>query len=76
MFSSIFTTIQVIIQRDFAIEQIKLAKELGIKAIVTEHHDIPFKEDSNGTREFIIPPADAVINPKQEECKYPCKSLC
>lgn len=59
-----------------AIEQIKLAKELGIKVIVTDHHDIPFKENSNGIREFIIPPADAVINPKQKDCEYPCKSLC
>ncbi|WP_234122127.1 single-stranded-DNA-specific exonuclease RecJ [Clostridium hydrogenum] len=59
-----------------AIEQIKLAKELGIKVIVTDHHDIPFKENSDGTREFIIPPADAVINPKQKDCEYPCKSLC
>lgn len=59
-----------------AIEQIKLAKELGIAVIVTDHHDVPFKEDINGKREFIIPIADCVVNPKQLDCIYPFKGLC
>lgn len=59
-----------------AIEQIKLAKELGISVIVTDHHDVPFKEDDDGNREFIIPNADCVVNPKQLDCKYPFKGLC
>lgn len=59
-----------------AIEQIKLAKELGIKVIITDHHDIPFIENENKVREYIIPEADAVINPKQLDCKYPFKYLC
>ncbi|MPQ42327.1 single-stranded-DNA-specific exonuclease RecJ [Clostridium tarantellae] len=59
-----------------AIDQIKLAKDLGIKVIVTDHHDVPFKEDDNGNREFIIPEADCVLNPKQLECQYPFKGLC
>lgn len=59
-----------------AIDQIKLAKELGISVIVTDHHDVPFKEDEDGNREFIIPNADCVVNPKQLDCKYPFKSLC
>lgn len=59
-----------------AIEQIKLAKELGISVIVTDHHDVPFKEDKEGNREFIIPNADCVVNPKQLDCKYPFKGLC
>ena len=59
-----------------AIEQIKLAKELGISVIVTDHHDVPFKEDEEGNREFIIPSADCVVNPKQLDCKYPFKGLC
>ena len=59
-----------------AIEQIKLAKELGIAVIVTDHHDVPFKEDIDGNREFIIPSADCVVNPKQSDCKYPFKGLC
>ena len=59
-----------------AIDQIKLAKELGISVIVTDHHDVPFKEDIDGKREFIIPSADCVVNPKQSDCKYPFKGLC
>lgn len=59
-----------------AIEQINLAKELGISVIVTDHHDVPFKEDNDGNREFIIPNADCVVNPKQLDCKYPFRGLC
>ncbi len=58
-----------------AFEQIKLAKELGMTVIVTDHHNIPF-EESDGDRKYIIPPADAVIDPKQEDCTYPYKELC
>lgn len=58
------------------IEQVKIAKELGMKVVVTDHHDIPKKTDENGNLVDVIPDADAVINPKQQECKYPCKLLC
>lgn len=59
-----------------AIEQIKYAKDLGLTVIVTDHHDIPFSEDENKTRAFITPSADAIVNPKQEECNYRFKQLC
>ncbi len=59
-----------------AIEQVKLAKELGMTVIITDHHELSFEEDSTGTRTFKVPPADAVINPKQKECNYPFKQLC
>lgn len=59
-----------------AIDQIKLAKELGVKVIITDHHDVPFVEDEKGERTFILPEGDSVINPKQEDCKYPFKKLC
>ena len=58
-----------------AFEQIKLAKDLGMTVIVTDHHNIPFEETDDG-RKYIIPPADAVIDPKQEDCPYPYKELC
>ncbi|HEY5524225.1 MAG TPA: DHH family phosphoesterase, partial [Clostridium sp.] len=58
-----------------AMEQVDLAKELGLKVVITDHHDIPYVEE-NGERKFLIPKADAVINPKQEECLYPFKELC
>lgn len=59
-----------------AIEQIKFAKELGMTIVITDHHDIPFVTLDNGEREFVLPEADAVINPKQHECSYPFKMLC
>ena len=59
-----------------AIEAIKYAKELGMTVIVTDHHDIPFFEDESGKRTCIKVDADAIINPKQEDCKYAFKSLC
>ena len=55
--------------------QIRKAKELGMTVIITDHHDIPFVEE-NGQKEYLIPGADAVINPKQTDCNYPWKSLC
>ncbi|MBZ9608454.1 single-stranded-DNA-specific exonuclease RecJ [Clostridium estertheticum] len=59
-----------------ATEQVKLAKELGMIVIITDHHELSFEEDDKGIRTFKVPPADAVINPKQKECNYPFKQLC
>ena len=59
-----------------ATEQVRLAKELGMTVIITDHHELSFDEDAKGIRTFKIPPADAVINPKQKECNYPFKQLC
>ncbi len=55
--------------------EIALAKGLGMQVIVTDHHDIPYQE-ADGTTEQILPPADAVINPKQQDCPYPFAGLC
>ncbi|MCB2356309.1 single-stranded-DNA-specific exonuclease RecJ [Clostridium estertheticum] len=59
-----------------AMEQVKLAKELGLIVIITDHHELQFDENESGERTFKLPPADAVINPKQKECNYPFKNLC
>ena len=59
-----------------AAEQIALAKEMGLTAIVTDHHEIPFEEQPDGARKYILPPADAIVNPKQPGCPYPFKGLC
>ena len=56
-------------------EQIAYARSLGMTVIVTDHHDVPFLETAEGRLEQ-IPPADAVINPKQSACQYPFKGLC
>ena len=58
-----------------AIDSLAYAKENGFTVILTDHHEVPF-EDINGEHRFIIPEADAVINPKQEDCSYPYKELC
>ena len=55
--------------------QIAYAKKLGIKVIVTDHHEVPFEETAEGRVEK-LPPADVIINPKQEKCHYPWKGLC
>lgn len=57
-------------------EEIAYAKELGMTVIITDHHEIPFKIDSNGKRVYMLPFADAICNPKQEDCNYPFKGLC
>lgn len=70
--------VQVILSCDngiSAIEQIDLAKELGMKVIVTDHHELTFKEEQ-GERKYILPNADAIINPKRQDCTYPFKLLC
>jgi len=56
--------------------QIEMAKELGMKTIITDHHDVPFLEDESGNRNYLVPQADAVVNPKQLDCEYPFKHLC
>ncbi len=58
-----------------AAPQVAYAKELGMSVIVTDHHEIPYEEE-NGKRVYILPEADAVVNPKQEECVYPYKNIC
>ncbi|WP_102400997.1 single-stranded-DNA-specific exonuclease RecJ [Haloimpatiens massiliensis] len=59
-----------------AILAIEYSKKLGLTIIVTDHHDIPFIEKENGEREFVRSEADAIINPKQKDCKYKFKALC
>ncbi len=59
-----------------AIEQIEFARSLGLTVIVTDHHDIRFEENDAGEKEYILPRADAVVNPKQADCPYPFKELC
>lgn len=54
-----------------ALEQIALAKQLGMTVIVTDHHDIR----TEGDRE-LLPEADAVVNPKQRDCHYPYPGIC
>lgn len=58
-----------------AYNQVRYAKDNGITMIVTDHHDVPF-EIKDDKKVYIVPPEDAVINPKQADCDYPFKLLC
>ena len=58
-----------------ASEEIDYGKRLGMTIIVTDHHEVPY-EEIDGVKRYILPPADAVIDPKQEDCIYPFKELC
>lgn len=58
-----------------AFEAIDEAKKLGMTVIVTDHHEVPF-EEHDGKKIYILPKADAIVDPKQEDCAYPFKSLC
>ena len=58
-----------------AYNQVRYAKDNGITMIVTDHHDVPF-EIKDDKKVYNVPPADAVINPKQADCDYPFKLLC
>ena len=54
-----------------AFSQIELAKQKGMTVIVTDHHEVPLGDDGE-----VLPPADAVIDPKRSECNYPFPEIC
>ena len=58
-----------------AADEIAYGKQLGMTIIVTDHHEVPYCED-DGRKTYRLPLADAVIDPKQPGCEYPCKGLC
>lgn len=73
------TGVQVILTCDNGIaaaNEIKLARELGMTVVVTDHHEVPYTEDESGTRHYIIPEADAVIDPKRPEDNSVFREIC
>lgn len=99
--------VQVILTCDNGIaaaNEIKLAKELGMTVVVTDHHEVPYEirhtccsdedvkseeeqhevpyetptepGDNEGARHYIIPDADAVIDPKRPEDDGVFKEIC
>ena len=58
-----------------AIDEINFAKEKGMTVVVTDHHEIPYRNTEQG-KEFLRSNADAIVNPKQKDCLYPCKGIC
>ncbi len=58
-----------------AAEEIEYAKDNGLTVIVTDHHEVPYIE-MDDEKEYIIPKADAVVDPHRADCGYPFKGLC
>ncbi len=58
-----------------AAEEIAYAKENGLTVVVTDHHEVPYIE-MDGEKEYILPKADAVVDPHRQDCGYPFKGLC
>ncbi len=58
-----------------AYSQIAYANTLGITVVVTDHHEVPY-EEKEGQRVYLLPPAEAVVDPKREDCEYPFPGIC
>ena len=56
-------------------EEVARAEEYGITVIVTDHHEVPFEDTPEG-RQYLLPEADAVVDPKQPDCPYPFNGIC
>ncbi len=58
-----------------ASEEIAYGKAMGLTIIVTDHHEVPYKEEE-GKKKYLLPQADAVVDPHRSDCEYPYKGLC
>ena len=58
-----------------AMNEIAYGKENGMTIVVTDHHEVPYLEE-NGEKKYLLPPADAVVDPHRVDCEYPFKGLC
>lgn len=56
-------------------EEITYGKRLGMTIVVTDHHEVPY-EEIEGEKNYLLPPADAVVDPKRKDCEYPFSELC
>ena len=58
-----------------ASNEASLAGDLGITLVITDHHEVPY-EEKDGVRQYILPAAAAIVDPKQEDCSYPFPGIC
>ena len=58
-----------------AFSQIAYANTLGLTVVITDHHEVPYEETEAGRR-YLLPPAAAVVDPKQPGCRYPFPGIC
>lgn len=59
-----------------AADEMALAYELGLRAVITDHHEVPFEEADDGSRTQRLPRAEAVIDPKRQDAAYPFQDIC
>lgn len=64
-----------------AAQPLRMAGELGMTVVVTDHHEVPYKVQQDGSVDYILPPADAVVDPKIPESVtgepgYPFPDIC
>ncbi len=64
-----------------AAEAVARAREAGICVVVTDHHEVPYEEGADGAKTWILPPADAVVDPKVRDprtgqIEYPFPEIC
>ena len=59
-----------------ALAPIELAKKLGLTVVVTDHHEVPYTFNDDGSKKYMLPLADAVIDPARPDCPYPFKKIC
>lgn len=56
-------------------QAVSYAKKEGLTCIITDHHEVPYEEYEKEKR-YMLPTADAIIDPKQIDCTYPYKGIC
>lgn len=59
-----------------AAPQASLAASYGMEMIVTDHHEVPYEEEEDGSRRYLMPQAAAVVDPKREDSRYPYEGIC
>ncbi len=59
-----------------AFREMEMARVLGMKTVVTDHHEVPYDLTETGDKVYKLPPADAVVDPHQEGCSYPYAGIC
>lgn len=59
-----------------AAAEIELAVSYGMTVVITDHHEVPYEEAEDGTKQYRMPNAAAIVNPKREDCTYPFCGIC
>ncbi len=59
-----------------AASQAERAYELGMRMIITDHHEVPYDTLEDGSHRQKLPRAEAVVDPKREDCTYPFREIC